>query len=112
MTKKYSDEEVITALMAAPTLTEAADLLGVSRRTIYNRLAEEGFDVKLKAAQEARDKQLAHIRETAGAEALACLVDIVKEEGSFWSTTTTRDRIEAAKVILTYGNPKTQQQGA
>ncbi len=109
MTKKCSDEEVITALMAAPTLTEAAGLLGVSRRTVYNRLAEEGFDMKLKAAQEARDKELARIRETASAEAIACLVDIVREDASIFSTTTTRDRIEAAKTLLCYGSPKTQR---
>lgn len=112
MAKKCSEQEVITALMAAPTLTEAAALLGVSRRTVYNYLAEEGFDAKLKAAQEARDKELQHIRETASAEAITCLVGIVKDEGGIWSSTTTRDRIEAAKTILSFGNPKTQQQGA
>ena len=88
--------------MAAPTLTEAAGLLGVSRRTVYNYLNEEGFDEKLKAAQEARDRELARIRETASAEALTCLVRIVSDEGGIFSETTTRDRIEAAKVLLNF----------
>lgn len=108
MTKKCSEQEVITALMAAPTITEAAEMLGISRRTVYNYLAEEDFDAKLKAAQEARDKELERIRETAAAEALEALVGIVKEEAFVFSSTTTRDRIEAAKTILAFGNPKTK----
>lgn len=105
MTKKCTESEVITALMASPTITEAAELLGVSRRTVYNYMEDEGFDDKLKAAQEARDAELARIRETATAEALSYLVSLVTKEDYF--CVSTKDRITAAKTILSYNAPST-----
>lgn len=102
MAKKCSEEEVITALMAAPTITGAAQLLGVSRQTVYNYLASEGFEEKLQAAIRARDEQLTHLRETASAEAIAYLVGVVRND-DFWDAASTKERIEAAKTLLTFG---------
>ena len=107
MGKKCTDGQIITALLAAQTLTEAAELLGVSRRTLYNYLADPELDEKLKEARKMQDEQLAHLRETATAEAIQCLVNILRDKPTNWfSDVTTGDQIEAAKALLTYGNPK------
>ena len=103
MGKRLDDEQVITALMAAPTITAAADLLGVTRQTVYNCMNREGFDEKLACAKEEEARRLANLRETATVAAIDSLVSIVKDEGSLWSEVTTQDKIEAAKTLL-YGN--------
>ena len=108
MTRKCSDSEIIAALMGASTITEAAEMLGVSRRSMYNYLSDETLDAKLKEAQETRDRELRRIQETAAAEAIASLVEIASSDCGLWSGVTAKDRIDAARTILTYGNPKTQ----
>lgn len=106
MAKLLNDGEVINALMASRTRSEAAELLGVSRQTLYNYMRADGFSEKLKAVQEAQDEELARIRETATAEAISCLVRIVTERDNVFSSVTTRDRIEAAKVLLGIGDTR------
>lgn len=97
--KKLTDGQIITALMASHTITEAAQLLGVSRQTIYNRLNDPSFDEQLKAAQLEREKQLANLRQTATVDALECLQSILKDR-SIW--TSDKDKIAAASVVLEY----------
>ena len=107
MGKKCTDAQIITALLAAATLTEAAELLGVSRRTLYNYLENPEIDEKLKIAREEQARQLANLRETATVEAVNCLVKVLKDEPTNWfSDVTTENQLEAAKVLLTFGNPK------
>lgn len=101
--RKLADSEIITALMTAGTVTEAAKLLGVSRQTIYNRLASEEFDSKLREAQAERDRQLEKIRESATVAALGCLQAIM-EDRTFW--TSDQDRIQAARTVLQFAGPK------
>lgn len=103
--RKLTDSEVITALMASHTITEAAELLEVSRQTVYNYLAAEGFDEKLKTAQLEREQQLANLRETATYEAVSYLVQIIKND-DFYSRACTKDKIEASKVLLSFGGTK------
>lgn len=104
MAKKCSEEEAITALLAASTITEAARLLGVSRRTVYNYLGSKDFEARLQAARDERDKQLANLRETATVKAVNYLVNVV-EGNSFWFADTSQ-RIAAAKVLLTFTGSK------
>lgn len=99
--KKLTDSEIITALLASHTITEAAQLLGVSRQTIYNRMASSEFDEQLKAAQLERDRQLENLRETAIVDAVECLQRIVRDR-NFWTQATEKDRISAARTILEF----------
>lgn len=101
MAKKLTTDEVVTALMATNTVTEAAQLLGVSRRTVHNYMSEEGFKERMEAAQRAQDERLAALRESAAVEAIHCLVGVVRDDGrNLFSDVTTRDKIEAARVLL------------
>lgn len=104
--KMLSDQEIITALMAQPTITKAAEMLGVSRQTIYNRLASADFQEKLRQAQQARDEYLGHLQETATVEAVECLVGILQEQDDFWSSVTPDHRIAAARTLLEYTKAK------
>lgn len=46
-----TDEEILSALMTHRTYQEAADSLGISRRTIYNRMKDTDFMVKYQRAR-------------------------------------------------------------
>lgn len=100
MAKKLTTDEVVTALMATNTVTEAAQLLGVSRRTVHNYMSEEGFKERMEAAQRAQDERLAALRESAAVEAIHCLVGVVRDDGNLFSDVTTQDKIAAARVLL------------
>lgn len=100
MAKKLTADEVVTALMATNTVTEAAQLLGVSRRTVHNYMSDEGFKERMEAAQRAQEERLAALRESAAAEAIHCLVGVVRDDGNPFSDVTTRDKIAAARVLL------------
>lgn len=99
--KKLTDGEIITALMASHTITEAGKLLNVSRQTIYNRLKDPEFDIQLKAAQVEREKQLENLRESATVDALECLRRILTDR-SFWTSANDRDKIAAARTVLEF----------
>ena len=51
MSKKVSDETIISALLAHGTIRSAAAAAGISERTIYNRLHDRDFMPKYKAAK-------------------------------------------------------------
>ena len=110
MAKKLTDSQVITALISTDTKTEAAELLGVSTRTLYNYLQAEGFTERLEEAKQADAQRYAEIRQSAVGTALETLVDVMTSEASIWSGTTARDRIEAARIVLAYGEKLTDKE--
>lgn len=74
----YSDEQLISAIVASPTQNKAAALIGCHRSTITRRMHDDAFAAKVMAAK------LSEMRtQLAGAAArytLACdcLVDIIE----------------------------------
>lgn len=110
MASKITDEQVITALISTDTKTEAAELLGVSKRTLYNRLNAEGFKERLEEAIKADAERYAEIRQSAVGIALETLIDVMQTEASIWSGVTGKDRIEAARIVLAYGDKLTTQE--
>lgn len=108
MAKKLTDSQVITALISTDTKTEAAQLLGVSKRTLYNYLQAEGFTERLEEAQQADAERYAQIRQSAVGTALETLVDVMTADDSILGSTTARDRVEAARIVLAYGEKLTE----
>ena len=51
MAKKATDEQIIAALLSKGTMKEAAAAVGISERTLYDRMNEGGFQALYKAAK-------------------------------------------------------------
>lgn len=49
--RKNNDDRIIAALLSNSTVREAADVAGVSERTIYTRLKEKDFKASLEKAR-------------------------------------------------------------
>ena len=49
---RVSDEQIVTALLTAPTNRDAAATLGMNERHFYKRLQSEDLRAKLRAVQE------------------------------------------------------------
>ena len=50
-TKAISNEELIAAMLSSGTIREAAELIGLSERTIYDRMKEDEFRALYKSAK-------------------------------------------------------------
>lgn len=111
MAKKLTDAQVISALISADTKKEAAELLGVSTRTLYNYINAEGFSERLEEAIRMDAERYTQIRQSAIGTALETLVDVMTSEASIWSATTTKDRIDAARIVLAYGDKLKDREG-
>lgn len=51
MAKKATDEQIIAALLSKGTMKEAAAAVGISERTLYDRMNEGSFQALYKAAK-------------------------------------------------------------
>lgn len=49
--RKNTDDRIIAALLSCSTVREAAEVAGVSERTIYTRLKEKDFKTSLEKAR-------------------------------------------------------------
>lgn len=49
--KKNTEDRIIAALLSTSTIREAAEVVGVSERTIYTRLKEKDFKASLEKAR-------------------------------------------------------------
>ncbi len=94
---KNTPEEIVAALLSSKSRTEAAEKLGVSRRTLYSwehDASVAGLYEKKKAAllQAAADLFAQNIE-----PAVSALVDIIAAEPR------AGDRIQAARALLAFG---------
>ena len=90
-----SDELILTALVANPTIKAAAESIGVSEETVYSRLRDEAFnqrysDCKLELLQECVDKLQKQI-----AVAVDTLVEVASDD-----TAKENCRVSAAEAII------------
>ena len=101
MTKRYTEEEVIAALLSAPTVTDAARALGCSTKTIYNYAKEEGFKEQYNQAVEWRETLLADLLNTATAKAIQRLQLILEADSTgILPDATVDEQLEAAAILL------------
>lgn len=101
MGKKFTEDQVIAALLSAPTVTEAARNLGCTPRTIYNYVNEDGFAEQLEAAMELRSKMLSDLLDGATAAAIRRLYVILEADSSgLMSDVTIEDQLQAAAILL------------
>lgn len=102
MTKRYTDDEVIAALLSHDTVKEAAEALGCSAKTVYNYAAAEGFAEKLEAARDVRNRVVSDVLERATVAAVERMRKILEEDTGVWySRVTTEHQLEAARILLT-----------
>lgn len=101
MAKRYTDDEVIAALLSAPTVTEAAKTLGCSTKTIYNYTREEGFKEAYDQAVEWRETMLADLLNTATAQAIQRLQLILEADSTgILPDATVAEQLDAAAILL------------
>ena len=97
-----TNQEIITALRTAATKKDAAELLGISRQTLYERIKRPDFVQELELAAEAEKQVTEAARNSAVNNALEFLNDVVNDNSLFGYTNA--ERIKAASVILGYSS--------
>ena len=90
----HSDERIIEALIACPTVTQAAEMAGVHRSTIHRRMNDEAFRAKLDAAKLYRLRAFLATRGAAVECASDYLIDVLENSRN------DANRIRAAEVLL------------
>ena len=102
--KAISDEEIIAALLQSATLKEAAELAGISPRSLYDRMNRENF---IAAYQRAKAEHLrAALLSLNGKveEAIATIAGIMQDEKTNPAT-----RLQAAQTILNHAGRISKQ---
>ena len=102
--KAISDEEIIAALLQSATLKEAAELAGISPRSLYDRMNREDF---IAAYQRAKAEHLrAALLSLNGKveEAIATIAGIMQDEKTNPAT-----RLQAAQTILNHAGRISKQ---
>lgn len=90
------DERILSALMTHRTYQEAADSLGISRRTIYSRLKDAEFIVKYQRARaEVIHGAVASLNSHIG-EAVEVMAEIMNDTQNNPAV-----RLQAAQCVLT-----------
>ena len=89
-------EKALEALLRASTLREAAELSGVSLRTIHRLLNDVSFSEQLKAAQRERLSCITRSLESLASEALEALASVLREPDKAGANT---KRLAAVSVI-------------
>lgn len=90
-------DALIDAILTTETLTEAANVAGCARRTVYNYLADESFMQRLEWARDQRRKRIEDVLDVAAVKAVNGLVGIIEEDGFM---VTAGDRLKAAELLL------------
>ena len=97
---KPTDNEIIAALQTCATKSEAAELLGISRQTLYNRLKDPDFIERLQLLAEAENEALESLRESTVGNALEYLNDVIQDRSIFGFSNS--ERIRACEIVLRY----------
>ena len=92
-----SKEKVLAALLTSATRREAAKKAGVSERTVYEYLRDEGFARRYDEARRELVKNATAQLQTGLSPAIGTLHDVVKDEKA-----DPRVRIAAARAMLEY----------
>lgn len=104
MTEKVDDDELITALLSSSTRKQAAEKVGLTTRTIYNRLQKDDFLEKLERAKEERKERLNNLLDTATVCALEKAIEILETDTDSFeavsNSITTETQLAAARIIL------------
>ena len=88
-------EQAVAALLQFPTIPEAAKAAGVSERTLYGWLQEEGFREQYRSARTEVVRHAVTMVQRASGEAVEVLRDVMNSPES-----PTSSRVSAAKTIL------------
>lgn len=88
-------EQAVAALLQFPTIPEAAKAAGVSERTLYGWLQEEGFREQYRSARTEVVRHAVAMVQKASGEAVDVLREVMNNPQS-----TTSSRVSAAKTIL------------
>lgn len=92
---KTNDDRIIAALLSTSTITEAADVVGISRRTINNRMNDPEFKAKLNAARKELWRGCATALQAKLGGAIQTIVEIMEDE-----KTPQQTRLSAAESIV------------
>lgn len=90
-----SDEQIIAALMHSASLRQAADTLGLSPRTLYDRMGYRDFKAAYSAAKAEVMRQAVQSLNAKLAAAIEVIAEIMTDDN-----TATPYRLQAAKLIL------------
>lgn len=88
-------DQLLNALMAFPTVTQAAQAAGVSRTRAYELMAEPEFRDELNRAKRTTLEASTRYMQTAVSECVETLMGIVRDESN-----APQVRINAAQVVL------------
>ena len=102
--KRYTDEDIINAVVTSPTKQAAADKIGISRRQLFERLQEFPIQAAIRAYRldllQSRLKAL----EDAQVQAIATITAIMQNDEA-----SNTDRLRAASLILDHGRAARQE---
>ena len=95
-----TNQQIIAALRVSDTKKEAAELLGVSRQTLHERIRRPDFIQELEQAAEAETAATEAVLNSAVGRAIEFLDSVVSDESIFGYSNA--ERIRAAQVLLGY----------
>ena len=90
-----SDEEIIVALLNSGSITQAADLTGISPRTVYDRMGNRDFKAAYSAAKSDLVRAAVINMNRNLSEAVEVITDIMRDE-----TNNAGTRLQAAKLLI------------
>lgn len=94
-TQAVSDEQIISALMTAGTAQKAAEICGISPRTLYSRMSDKEFRTLYKSVKADILRQAVHELNSRITEAVNTISEIMLDKEASNS-----DRLRAAGMIL------------
>lgn len=95
MAKKITNEELCSALITHGTIKEAAGVLNVSAKTIYNMMADNEFKQMYEYAQADILSNSIKTCQNKVTEAIECIADIMNDK-----TVNAQTRLQAAQTML------------
>ena len=90
-----SDEEIIAALLNSGSITQAAELTGISPRTIYDRMGTRDFKAAYSAAKSDLVRAAVLNMNRSLTAAVEVVTSIMNDEGNNAGT-----RLQAAKLLI------------
>ena len=90
-----SDEEIIAALLSSGSIAQAAEMTGITPRTMYDRMGNRDFRAAYSAAKSDIVRSAVLTMNRSLSEAIAVITGIMRDENNNPAT-----RLQAAKMIL------------
>ena len=98
MGKKVSRESAIAALVASPSIKEAASVCGIAEKTMHSWLNEPEFALKLRETQEeVTSRAISRVLLSIG-RSIDVLEEVMQDK-----ETNASPRVAAARTLLDYG---------